>query len=476
VLLTITTTHRPATDLGYLLHKNPARVQVFELSFGVAHVFYPEATEDRCTAALLLDVDPVGLVRGRGPAGEGFALQQYVNDRPYVASSLLSVAIAEIFGSALGGRSRERPELAATPIPLVARLAVLQCRGGEPFLRRLFEPLGYEVIAEQHALDERFPEWGASRYFTVALHGTARVSELLAHLTVLVPVLDDAKHYYVGEDEVEKLLRRGAGWLAAHPERSAIAERYLKRRRSLVRDALARLVEEERADDAGPQDEARPDQDEESVEARISLSQQRLGAVMAALKDSGARRVLDLGCGEGQLLERLLADPQFAEIAGMDVSHRVLERAAERLRLDRLPERQRARIRLLHGSLTYRDERLSGFDAAAVVEVIEHLDPSRLAAFERVLFEYARPRTVVLTTPNVEYNARFETLPAGFFRHRDHRFEWTRAELQSWAARAAERFGYTARFAPVGPWDAEVGAPTQMAVFGRQVDTEEADP
>jgi 3' terminal RNA ribose 2'-O-methyltransferase Hen1 len=467
VLLTITTTHRPATDLGYLLHKNPARVQAFELNFGTAHVFYPESTEARCTAALLLDIDPVGLVRGRGPAGEGFALRQYVNDRPYVASSFLSVAIAEVFGSALGGRSRERPELASTPIPLVARLAVLPCRGGEPFLRRLFEPLGYEVIAEQHALDERFPEWGASRYFTVALHGTVRVSELLAHLAVLVPVLDDAKHYYVGEDEVEKLLRRGAGWLADHPERAEIAERYLKRRRSLVRDALARLVEEEQAEEIAPHEAAPADQAEASVEARISLSQQRLGAVMAVLKGCAARRVLDLGCGEGQLLERLLADPQFTEIVGMDVSHRALERAAERLRLERLPERQRARIRLLHGSLSYRDERLSGFDAAAVVEVIEHLDPPRLAAFERVLFEHARPGAVVVTTPNAEYNVRFESLPAGHFRHRDHRFEWTRAELQAWATHAAERFGYTVRFAPVGPEDAEVGAPTQMAVFDR---------
>jgi 3' terminal RNA ribose 2'-O-methyltransferase Hen1 len=467
MLLTITTTHQPATDLGYLLHKNPARVQSFELNHGQAHVFYPEASDERCTAALLLEIDPVGLVRSRrGPGGETRTLEHYVNDRPYVASSFLSVAIAEVFGTALGGRSRERPELAETPLPLVARLSVLPCRGGEPVLRRLFEPLGYEVIATQHPLDERFPEWGASRYFTVELRGDLLLKDLLTHLTVLVPVLDDAKHYYVAGDEVEKLLRRGEGWLASHPERNEIARRYLRHRHSLVRDALARLVPEEQPDES-VSDEQQAATEEAAVEERVSLNQQRLAAVLTVLRESGARRVIDLGCGEGRLLRLLLDDPRFTEIVGMDVSHRVLEAAADRLRLDRMPERQRARIQLIHGSLTYRDQRLAGYDAAAVVEVIEHLDPPRLAAFERVLFEHARPGLVIVTTPNAEYNIRWESLPAGRFRHRDHRFEWTRAELEFWAATVAARFGYAIRFAPIGPDDPEVGPPTQMAIFTR---------
>src|SRR5690348_13625783 len=237
MLLTIRTTHTPATDLGYLLHKNPARVQSFEQSFGRAHVFYPEASDEACTAALLLDVDPVGLVRGRrGSRGEGGALQQYVNDRPYVASSFLSVAIADVFGTAMAGRSKERPALADTPIPLSARIAVLPCRGGEDLLRRLFEPLGYAVSATQHPLDETNAEWGPSRYFTVELTATTRLSELLSHLYVLIPVLDDEKHYWVGAEEVDKLLRHGEGWLAAHPEREMITRRYLRHRRSLIDD------------------------------------------------------------------------------------------------------------------------------------------------------------------------------------------------------------------------------------------------
>ena len=463
MLLTITTTHRPATDLGYLLVKNPARVQSFDLAFGRAHVLYPEATEERCTAALLLDVDPIGLVRGRrGPPGEGFALQQYVNDRPYVASSFLSVAIAQVYGSALNGKSKDRPDLVQTPLPLIARLTSVPCRGGEALLRRLWEPLGYTVNAEQHPLDPHFPEWGMSRYFTVELQTAARLQDLLTHLYVLVPVLDDEKHYWFGEDEVEKLLRRGEGWLQTHPERTLIVERYLRRRRRLTRAALARLVDEEVDPDA---EAAAHDHEEAVVEDRISLHQQRLGAVLAVLRDAGARRVLDLGCGEGKLLELLLKDAQFEQIVGVDVSYRALEVAHDRLRLDRLPSKQRERITLLHGSLIYRDERLYGYDAAAVVEVIEHLDQSRLAAFERVLFEFAKPNTVVITTPNREYNVQWEALPAGKLRHHDHRFEWTRAEFQTWANSVAERFGYGVRFLPIGLEAAEVGAPTQMAVF-----------
>ena len=464
MLLTITNTQLPATDLGYLLHKNPAHAQSFELSFGQVHVFYPEASAERCTAALLLDIDPVGLVRNRrGPRGENYALEQYVNDRPYVASSFLSVAIAQVFGSALSGRSKGRPELTEAALPLIAKLAVVPCRGGEEFLRRLFEPLGYNVTAKRHALDERFTEWGESRYFTVELQANARLRDLLTHLYVLVPVLDDDKHYWVGDDEVEKLLRHGASWLASHPERELIAHRYLKHRRSLAREALARLVDEDNPD---PDSAAEAHDTEEAViEKPISLNQQRIGAVIAALKSNGAKRVLDLGCGEGRLIEAMMKDTAFEEITGMDVSHRALEIAQDRLHLDRLPPKQKERVKLIQGSLTYRDKRLTGYDAATVIEVIEHLDPPRLAAFERVLFEFAKPKVVVLTTPNVEYNIKFEGLPAGKLRHKDHRFEWTRAEFQAWAESVAGRFGYAVRFLPMGAEDALVGAPTQMGVF-----------
>ena len=464
MLLTISTTYSPATDLGYLLHKHPSRIQSFDLSFGQAHVFYPEASPEKCTAALLLDVDSVGLIRRpRGQFVENFALAQYVSDRPYVASSFLSVAIARVFGSALSGRSKERPELAETAMPLSAKLAILPCRGGEKLLRRLFEPLGYTVTTEHQALDTQFPHWGQSRYFTVTIENTCRLSELLTHLYILIPVLDDEKHYWVDEAEIEKLSKHGKDWLAAHPEQESIVRRYLKHQQRLTSQALAQLREE----DVQETDEAIQADEEEQFEERISLNEVRLTAVTEVLKGCGAKRVLDLGCGEGKLLRKLLAERQFEEIVGMDVSHRALKIAQKRLHHDQLPEKQKERIRLFQGSLGYRDKRLSGYDAAAVVEVIEHLDLPQLAVFERVLFEFACPQTVVLTTPNIEYNVKFENLQAGDYRHKDHRFEWTRDEFQSWAVDVSKRFGYTVVFHPIGPEAEDVGPPTQMAVFTR---------
>jgi 3' terminal RNA ribose 2'-O-methyltransferase Hen1 len=451
------------SDLGYLLHKNPARLHSFSLAFGKAHVFYPELGDESSAASLLLDMDPVALVRGRSPSrGEG-TLDQYVNDRPYIASSFLSVALSRVFASAMGGRSKERQALADQLLDLTAEIAVIPCRGGEPFLRDLFEPLEYQIEAEHHPLDDRFPQWGESSYYTVRLRGRKRLRDLLTHLYVLIPVLDAEKHYWVGDDEVNKLLRKGEGWLAAHPKKEAIAARYLRHDHRLTRDALAKLLDEDTPDPEA--DEREHLREEVEIEAPLKLWEQRLGAVLSALRASGAKSVVDLGCGEGRLLKALLSDRTFERITGMDVSWRTLETAQRRLHLDQLAPIERKRIELLHGSLMYRDKRLSGFDAAAVVEVIEHLDAPRLAAFERVLFEAAQPRSAVITTPNAEYNVRFPTLPAGEFRHKDHRFEWTRAQFATWARGVAERFGYSVTFVPVGPEDPVVGSPTQMGVF-----------
>jgi 3' terminal RNA ribose 2'-O-methyltransferase Hen1 len=463
LLLTITTTHQPATDLGYLLHKHPDRCQTFATNFGKASVFYPEANCDRCTAALLLDIDPVSLVRGKSKSSGERTLEQYVNDRPYVASSFLSVAIANVFGTALSGNCNTQPELVNTAIPLTVSLPVLPCRGGETFLRQLFEPLGYEVTAQSLPLDEQFPDWGNSLYFSVSLQNTIRLSDLLSHLYVLMPVLDDDKHYWVGDDEVEKLLRHGEGWLSNHPERERIANRYLRKQRHLTRMALEQLVAEDEADLDGK--DVVQAQEEEAIEQKISLNQQRIETVVAKLKQLGAKRVVDFGCGEGKLLRSLLKENCFEQITGVDVSYRSLEIAKERLNRDYLSARQQDSLQLMQGSLTYRDDRLNGYDAATLIEVIEHLDLNRLAAMERVVFEFARPKSVIMTTPNIEYNVLFEGLPNGKLRHRDHRFEWTRAEFQDWAHRVAERFGYTVELDGIGAKDAEVGSPTQMALF-----------
>jgi 3' terminal RNA ribose 2'-O-methyltransferase Hen1 len=473
MLLTITTTHTPAGDLGYLLHKHPAKLQTFPLAFGKAHVFYPRMDHDRATAALLLEVDPVGLVRGKGSER---TLDQYVNDRPYAASSMLSVAIAQVFGTALAGNCKDRPELVAAPIPLVARIAALPCRGGEGLLRRLFEPLGYMVSAKGAPLDDHFPEWGDSAMFTVELAATVTLSELLSHLYVLIPVLDNDKHYWVGDDEVAKLMRHGEGWLAAHPERELIATRYLKYRRNLADDALRQLREQDGDGPEAIEADSPEDPREETGEQHLSLHQQRHGVVLSVLQAKGARRIIDLGCGEGRLVRELLRHKHFEKVAGMDVSHRTLEVAADRLRLEHLPPLVRQRVELFHGSLMYRDPRLQGFDAAVLCEVIEHLDEPRLAAMERVVFGFAKPQTVIITTPNREYNVMWETLPAGSMRHRDHRFEWTREEFRTWAAGVCARAGYGCELRGAGlegvtTSGANVGAPTQIGVFERNGDS-----
>ncbi|MEH0636920.1 3' terminal RNA ribose 2'-O-methyltransferase Hen1 [Streptomyces bottropensis] len=483
MFLTISTTgtpERPATDLGFLLHKHPDRTQAFSTSYGKAHVLYPEAGVERCTAALLLEVDAVALVRrgkgkGRGGAPDA-ALAQYVNDRPYAASSLLAVALNDVFSSAVRGQCKARPELPQQKRPLRVEIPALPARGGPDLVVALFEPLGWTVTVEPVALDTQFPEWGASRYVRLVLESESlTLAEALRHLYVLLPVLDDTKHYWVSSDEVDKLLRAGEGWLPAHPEHQLITSRYLSRRWSLTRQAMERLelVRLAEADDSEVEAidnavEEAADGEAGGEEKPTPLAVQRRDAILAALAESGAARVLDLGCGQGQLVQALLKDVRYTEIVGTDVSMRALTIASRRLKLDRMGERQAARVQLFQSSLAYTDKRLKGYDAAVLSEVVEHLDLPRLPALEYAVFGSARPRTVLVTTPNVEYNVRWESLPAGHVRHGDHRFEWTREEFRTWAARVAERHGYEAAFVPVGPDDPEVGPPTQMAVFTRR--------
>ncbi len=462
MLLTIKTTHRPASDLGFLLGKHPDRLQQFSLSFGKAHVFYPEVSEGSCTVALYLDIDPVELVRGK--SGGSGPLAQYVNDRPYAASSYLSVAIARVFNTALRGDSKERPDLATMAIPLEARLPILPVRGNDTLLEELFIPLGYEIESKRLTLDESFPEWGPSPYHDVTLKCTKRLSELLGHLYVLIPVLDNFKHFWIGEDEVDNILKKAESWLGSHPKREVILARALKRRTSLIRQALLQLRSDEEAD-TEEKEEIRIRR-EEALERPFSLEQHRLEAVVSMLERTGARRIIDLGCGGGKLLEQL-APEQFVEIlAGADISHAALQVASRRLKLELHPLRKN-RISLFQAALTYRDERFSGYDAVCALEVIEHIEPSRLQAFERVIFEFAAPPYVIITTPNREYNVRFENMEPEALRHSDHRFEWTRAEFKAWCERMGNTFGYLHEILPIGELDDQVGPPTQMVVFSK---------
>ena len=459
MLLTITYNGQNTTELGYLLYKNPYRPQKFELSHGNAYVFYPEISNEKTTAALLLDIDPIDLARGKAESGVG-GLFDYVNDRPYVSSSFLSTAISKVFGTAMSGRADERQSLSDSGLNLTAAITMLPCRGDIGMLNKVFKPLGYEVSYDIFNVDENFPAWDKIKYVNLTIKGKVRLRDLLRQIYVLVPVFDRQKHYWFSKDEVEKLMQHAEEWLPNHPEKKFITSRYLKYMRPLVNMAFARLVSED-ATDVLPDDET----PEEATERKLNLNTQRLGSVVAALKSCGAKSVIDIGCGEGNLLSLLIKDKQFERIAGADVSHHAIKHAGERLNLDRIGDSLLKRISLFQSSLTYKDSRFKGYDAACIVEVIEHLDMPRLTAFERVLFEYTKPPVVVLTTPNREYNAKYENLDETALRHSDHRFEWTRSEFHKWAQDVAEKHGYSVRFSEIGDSDEVLGAPTQMGVF-----------
>jgi SAM-dependent methyltransferase len=517
------------------------------------------------------------MVKRRLKSREGLSLTDYVTDRPYAASSMLAVALGRVFNTALNGRSDSYPELAASALPLELRVTAVPVRAGggdgaqgEALARRLFEPLGWQVRATDTPLGPD-PSWGRAPYVELTLTGQLRLADALSHLYVLLPVLDNAKHYWVGSDEVDKLVRRGEGWLAGHPDRQLIVRRYLAARRDYVEDATARLAalddlvpadpldfEDEGVADAptsenppqlgevanvpadrqvpagsqgvadvamsgnspqlgegegasaddpasaaqgvadAPTSAIRPQLGEgegsladgpiheaqgvadlptsgdpaqlaggEDAPRPQPLKVKRLNAVLAVLREVGAHRVVDLGCGEGYYLRALLDDPSFTEIVGVDVSPRVLEFAEQRLRLDRRSDHQRSRITLRQSSVTYRDDLLAGFDAILLVEVIEHLEPDRIASLEATVFGAARPGHVVVTTPNQEYNQVYG-LANDQLRHRDHRFEWTRAEFTAWAAEVAAHYGYQVEFRPVGEVDPGLGPPTQLALFSRE--------
>lgn len=469
MLLTVTYEGDNTQDLGYLLHKNPERAQQFALSYGKAYVFYPEVSDERTTAALLLDIDPLDLARGKVGSREG-GLFDYVNDRPYASTSFMSTAIARVFGTAMNGRCDKRQELADTPLRLTACLSSLKDYGDAELAKELFEPLGYTVTTRRTQLDDRFPEWGESPYVDLTISGMVKLSELLNHVYVLIPVFDRQKHYYISEDEIKKLLDHGKGWLADHPYKEMITRRYLNARKSYARRALDVLlageaIDEESADSMESTEGAEDAGSAAEGGAHLSLNARRMEAVKRAVLASGATSVIDLGCGECRLTSLLLGEPQVKKVTACDVSVSVLEKAAQRLRLERMQPYRKNKLTLMQASLTYRDERFGGYDCACVIEVIEHIEPMRLPAFERSVFEFAAPRTVILTTPNREYNANYEHMQDNSLRHGDHRFEWTRAEFAEWTEHVCEKFGYACEISGIGDADEALGSPTQMGVF-----------
>jgi len=462
MILNITTTTFPAKNLGFLLHKNPDNFKSVKLSIGKAHIFYPEASDERTTVSLLLDINPMELAKSKkNIIRKGFSLAQYVNDRPYVASSFMSVALAKAFSTAMNGTCKNKPELVDEKMDFEVEISVLHSpRGGDNLIKRLFLPLGYELEIKKYLLDEKFESWGEANYYTLKLRNKIKLKELLSHLYVLIPVLDNDKHYFVSSAEIEKLLTKGKGWLENHPEMEIIAKRYMIGLKSLSKEVIEKLYE-----------------GNESYKNLLNLAKKekkylndiRLDSVFNELVQNKIYSVIDIGCGEGKLIQKLIKSSQFNKIAGMDVSYKELLKAKARMFFDEMAPRQKSRIDLFHGSIVYKDERLRIYQAATVIEVIEHLDEEKLHIFEKVLFEYTNPEFIIITTPNIEFNETYKKINKQDLRHHDHRFEWTREEFQSWSEKLAKKYNYNIEFKNVGESIKDIGSPTQMGIFKHKI-------
>ena len=459
-----------AEDFSYLLHKHPNKLFRKELGgFGEVFVYYPVADDGRASASLTVLIDTARGGKGRSRMPE--EATQYVGDWAYASGTVLATALRVAFATALGGRCQDKPDAVGCPMHLTAVLPAVRARGGEDAVRRLFAPLGYEVTTTSEDADPEYPEWGESRALGVRLVGDVTLHALLTHLYLLLPCLDTSRYHHVGDAEVDKLLRHGEGWLDDHPERGRILSHYLRGKRGLIDAANTALAE--RAPEATEATEDEPEDEggatplavdtEAARERPLRLLDHRLTAVLGALRaEPACRSVVDLGCGEGVLVRAMLAQGDIESVVGIDPAPTALTRALRRVKYDK-------RFRALQGSAFHLEDAAVGKDAVVLMEVIEHIEPSRLAWVEEMVWGRLGTRRVVVTTPNREYNARFEWVAEGGVRHHDHRFEWTREEFLVWARRVAEAYGYSVEVTGVGAVDEEVGPPTQMAVFRRSV-------
>ncbi len=468
--LSITTTHKPATDLSYLLHKNPDKVQTFDITGGKAYVFYPETTDEKCTATMILNIDTLEMIKNQKKSMSDFALKGYVNDRPFVASSFLSSAISSIYSSALNGNSKEKSEVVNKKIPLEVFISVINVSGGENLIKRFFEPLGYEIKIEKYELNENFKSWGESNYFSLTLKNIITLKELLTHLYILIPVFDNEKHYWVSTKDVDILLKKGEGWLENHPEKEFITKRYFKNIKSLSnlynKKSIDDIEESQKNVDSEENNENEFEEINQIIkETKIKLDKQRLNYVYEKLIESGMKSIIDMGCGEGKLLKLLITNKQFEKIAGTDVSFNNLLKAKERLNFEEMSQKFKERIELFQSSLTYKDKRFSNYESCAIVEVIEHIDVERLESFEKSIFECSKFKYIILTTPNADYNINYKSLNKQNLRHSDHRFEWTKDEFKSWIDKICEKYKYNAKISGVGEFDEQSGHPTQVVEF-----------
>ncbi|MFN8672328.1 MAG: 3' terminal RNA ribose 2'-O-methyltransferase Hen1 [Candidatus Sericytochromatia bacterium] len=461
MLLSITCEDKNCQELSWILHKRPDKIQSFPIISGNAYVFYPEYSDNKVKVCLALDIDTINLVRKLRLPVASYALQHYVNDKPYTASSFMSSAIANVFSSALNGICKEKPEIVDLILPLEVEISVLKVLGGEALIKRLFEPLGYQIEVESFNLDEDFKNWGKSRYYKIKLKNNITIKELLSHLYVLIPVFDMDKHFYIGTTEVESFLKKGDKWLQIHPEKGAIVRRYFKNLGKYSNLVLNRL------NDSLENTYQEMEIPKEIKEKKESLQKIRLNTVLEKLENLYTTSVVDIGCGEGMLLKLLKSKKRFEKICGTDVMYQNLLIAKDKLDLEETTTHRADRIKLFQSSILYKDERLKEYETVCLIEVIEHIEEDRLDSLEEILFGYLNPKYAIISTPNAEYNAVYMPENPTNFRHDDHRFEWNRDQFRQWVNKICEKFSYSAEFFDIGDVHEKLGTPTQAVIFKR---------
>jgi 3' terminal RNA ribose 2'-O-methyltransferase Hen1 len=441
------------------------------MSFGEGYVYFQENPQGDNSLSLLVDVDPLATVQGRGQLSHMDGL--YVNDRAYVPSSLLTSALTKAFGTALSGRCKERPELASTPIDWTVSVPVVTSDWRTEILWSLFGPLGYEVRmahVEREGHRSSHPDV-ASDLTGVKLCTTATMREVLSHLVVLIQVLDQDNHRWLDEQDLDPFMRRVEGWLPEHPYGMFILKRALKHQKHLIKAVIAKfpaIVDSQARISSINSEMWDASQLEEYADQPLSLNRQRFAVVQELIERLQPRSLVDLGCGDGSFIGFLangaLLHP-MERIIGMDVSASELARAKTRMEhLSSLPGR-RTPVEWLLGSLLYRDPRIKGLDMAILIEVIEHIDPWRLPALERQVFGEGGYASIVVTTPNREFNLIYGLSEEHSLRHRDHRFEWTRQEFQEWVQKIASQYGYEWQIQGIGTVSLDHGSPSQMVLF-----------
>ncbi|TDL78499.1 3' terminal RNA ribose 2'-O-methyltransferase Hen1 [Peribacillus frigoritolerans] len=446
--LTIKATGDNVKAISYLLSKNPNNLYERNHKGHLVRLFYSKFEETELEVTIFVTPDPIDLVKNNS---NSYDITHYINDREFAVSSLFCSFIRSALGTALNGQPKEeysewvnyRFSFQFEFGPVVSSLSDKQ-------LKDLFEPIGYEVAISRPDIEYSFEMKDKSSARSICLKGMKTLQNGLRQLFVLIPVIDNYKHYYIDDKEIEKLERYGEGWLEDHPKRDYIY------RQSLRFKEIFSIVENKKTEE----------KKEEKIE-KVRLNDLRYEKIIDFVNQMKPRSIVDFGSGEGKLSVRLGFADGVKEIMAVEPSQSATLKAIERF--DKVKNKEKFVVpETIWGSLFYYDERLKGKDVMILCEVIEHIDEFRLPkVLDTILHDY-QPNALIITTPNREYNEIYDM--EDHFRHNDHRFEWTRAEFRHWCEERNHRKIYDLQFEGIGEEHDRHGFPTQMCVFVRKED------